>query len=103
MIDPTNVPVERLFGMFKFLEQLLVNLQFELLSAITMAKFNPLNDKLEMFDSETLWNAHAKIDSFEARMRKEHEAQEANRVEYTERVRDVVHISLTFFMFLSYH
>ena len=95
LIDPTNVPVERSFGMFKFLEKLLVNLQFGLLSAMTLAKFNHLNEQLQSFDSDKLWNAHAEIDSIEARMRKEHEAQEANRVEHTERVRDEVHMNRT--------
>ena len=38
-VDPTNVPVERVFGVLKYAEKALSNLQFGLLAQHTMAKF----------------------------------------------------------------
>ena len=38
-VDPTNVPVERVFGVLKYAEKALSNLQFGLFAQHTMAKF----------------------------------------------------------------
>ena len=43
-IEPSNVPVERAFGIFKFIERLLVILQFGSISATSIAKFNYLQN-----------------------------------------------------------
>ena len=39
-VDPTNVPVERVFGVLRNAEKALPNLQFGFLAQQTMAKFN---------------------------------------------------------------
>ena len=38
IVDPTNVPVERVFGVLKYAEKALLHLQFGLLAQHTMAK-----------------------------------------------------------------
>ena len=43
-IEPSNIPVERAFGIFKFIEKLPVILQFGLISATSIAKFNHLQN-----------------------------------------------------------
>ena len=57
-----------------------------------MAKFNHLDQELKSFDSDKIWQAHSDIDSIESAMRNEHLAQEANRIQHVEHVRDEVHI-----------
>ena len=46
IVDPTNVPVERVFGVLKYAEKALPNLQFGLLAQHTMAEFNKVSAHL---------------------------------------------------------
>ena len=89
-IDPTNVPVERSFGIFKYLEQLLVNLQFGLLSQTAIAKFNHLHAELDSYEPSVILNAHADISTLEATMKAMHIEQENFRVQHAESMRDEV-------------
>ena len=75
-IDPTNVPVERAFGCFKYVEKLLVNLQFGLISATAVAKFNHLPDELETYKADLIWDAHSRISDIEKDMKSKHIEQE---------------------------
>ena len=89
-IDPTNVPVERAFGCFKYVEKLLVNLQFGLISATAVAKFNHLPDKLETYEADLIWDAHSRISEIEKDMKSKHIEQENFRAEHAESMRDEV-------------
>lgn len=89
-IEPSNVPVERAFGIFKFIEKLLVNLQFGLISATTIAKFNHLPNELETYDSDIIWNAHSQISAIEKDMKSKHIEQENFRVRHAESMRNEV-------------
>ena len=89
-IEPSNVPVERAFGIFKFIEKLLVNLQFGLISATTIAKFNHLPNELETYDSDTIWTAHSQISKIEKDMKSKHIEQENFRVQHAESMRNEV-------------
>ena len=46
IVDPTDVPVDSVFGLLKYLEKALPNLQFGLLAQHTMAKFNNFSEDL---------------------------------------------------------
>ena len=96
-IEPTNVPVERAFGMFKFIEKLLVNLQFGLISATTIAKFNHLPDELEKYDANLIWDAHSRISIIENEMKSKHIEQENFRIDHAESMRNEVNPSSVFY------
>ena len=103
-IEPSNVPVERAFGIFKFIEKLLVNLQFGLISATTIAKFNHLPNELETYDSDIIWKAHSQISKIEKDMKSKHIEQENFRVQHAESMRNEVNsiepVNKTFLMVL---
>ena len=58
VIDPTNLAIERSFGLLKFFEERFIRLSFGCLSALIIAKFNNLPQWLPAFDDEKLLNAH---------------------------------------------
>ena len=58
VIDPTNLAIERSFGLLKFFEERFIRLSFGCLSALTIAKFNNLPQWLPTFDDEKLLKAH---------------------------------------------
>ena len=58
VIDPTNLGIERSFGLLKFFEGRFIRLSFGCLSALTIAKFNNLPQWLPAFDDEDLLIAH---------------------------------------------
>ena len=60
-VDPTNVPVERVFGVLKYAEKALPNLQFGLLAPHTMAKFNKVSALLPSVGSAKLEEYHSQI------------------------------------------
>ena len=92
IVDPTNIPAERAFGVFKFIEQHLVNLQFGLISATTIAKFNHLATEIENYDSDLIWDAHSQINDIEKKLKAKHTAQINFRVEFAESMRIEVHV-----------
>ena len=89
-IDPTNVPVERAFGVFKYVEKLLCNLQFELISATAVAKFNNLPEELETYEADLIWNARSRISDIEKDLKSKHTEQENFRAKHAESMRDEV-------------
>ena len=93
-IDPSNVPVERSFGIFKYLEKLLVNLQFGLIAQTAIAKFNHLHATLDSFETSVILDAHADINTLEASMKAMHIEQENFRVQHAESMRDEVFVIL---------
>ena len=89
-IDPTNVPVERAFGVFKYVEKLLCNLQFGLISATAVAKFNHLPEELETYEADLIWNARSRISDIEKDLKSKHTEQENFRAKHAESMRDEV-------------
>ena len=90
IVDPTNVPVERVFGVLKYADKALPNLQFGLLAQHTMAKFNKVSSHLESIGSAKLEEYHSQITEIEKRMKQEHLDQQANVLAAARRVRDEV-------------
>ena len=89
-VDPTNIPCERVFGLLKYAEKYLPNLQFGLLAHHTMAKFNGVAASLSAFDPSKLEEYHRQIPEIEAKIRQEHLDQQANMVDAARRMRDEV-------------
>ena len=89
-IDPTNIPCERVFGLLKYAEKHLLNLQFGLLANHAIAKFNGI-DKMDSVNSTKLESIHADSPNIEQRLKQQHRDQEANRLESARRERDQVH------------
>ena len=54
-VDPTNLGVERSFGIMKFFESCYASLSFGTLSALTISKFNDLPQWLDTFTNEKLF------------------------------------------------
>ena len=71
IVDPTNVPAERVFGLLKFAEKALPNLPFGLLAQHTMAKFNKVSEDLP-------------------KMKQDHFDPQANILAAAQRIRDEV-------------
>ena len=76
IIDPTNLGIERAFGLLKFFEGRFIRLSFGCLSAMTIAKFNNLPRWLSTFDDEELINAFDAIGTNQIRSRDAHLIQE---------------------------
>ena len=91
LIDPTNIPCERVFGSLKYAEKHLLNLQFGLLANHAIAKFNGIDKILDSVNSTELENIHADIPNIEQRLKQHQRDQEANRLESARRERDQVH------------
>ena len=91
LIDPTNIPCERVFGLLKYAEKHLLNLQFGLLANHAIAKFNGIDKILDSVNSTELESIHADIPNIEQRLKQQHRDQEANRLESARRERDQVH------------
>ena len=90
LIDPTNVPCERVFGLLKYAEKHLPNLQFGLLAQHAVAKFNRLDLVLDSYDSSVLENAHSDIPNIEKKIKEQQEKQEANKARAARQNRDQV-------------
>ena len=89
-MEPTNVPVDRVFGVLKCAEKALPNLQFGLLAQHTMAKFNKVSALLPSIGSAKLEEYHSQITEIEKRMKQDHLKQQANLLAAARRVRDEV-------------
>ena len=103
LIDPTNISCERVFGLMKYAEKHLTNLQFGLLANHAIAKFNRLDLALESFDSNRLEEIHASIPKIEAQLKDQQKDQAAYKVAAARRNRDQVTIiiprySLAFYL-----
>ena len=103
LIDPTNISCERVFGLMKYAEKHLTNLQFGLLANHAIAKFNRLDLALESFDSNRLEEIHAGIPKIEAQLKDQQRDQAAYKVAAARRNRDQVTIiiprySLAFYL-----
>ena len=70
IVDPTNVPVTRVFGLLKYSEKALPNLQFGLLAQHTMAKFNKVSEDLQKIKQDH-FDPQANILAVEQRIRDE--------------------------------
>ena len=90
VIDPTNISCERAFGLLKYAEKHLVNLQFGLLANHAVAKFNRLDLALDSYDSSKLEEIHANIPAIEKHLKDQQRDQEAHKVESARRNRDQV-------------
>ena len=55
IVDPTNLGIERSFGILKYYESQFVNLSFGTLLALTIAKFNDLPQWLHTFTDAELF------------------------------------------------
>ena len=97
IVDPTNVPCERVFGLLKFAEKALPNLQFGLLAQHTMAKFNKVSEVLPNIDPAKLEQFHSEVSVIEKRMKQNHLDQQANILAAARRVRDEVLDSFSLF------
>ena len=71
-VDPTNVPVERVFGVLKFSEKALPHFQFGLLAQHTMAKFNKVAESLKNIHPAQLEQYHSEISVIEKQMKQDH-------------------------------
>ena len=100
-VDPTNVPCERVFGVLKYAEKALPNLQFGLLAQHTMAKFNKVSEYLPNIDPALLEQFHSEISDIEKRMKQDHLDQQANVLAAARRVRDEVLDSFSFLFQIS--
>jgi len=89
-VDPTNVPVERVFGVLKYAEKTLPNLQLSLLAQHTMVKFNKVSAHLPIIGSAKVEEYHSQISEIEKRMKQDHLDQQANLLAAAQRVRDEV-------------
>ena len=98
-VDPTNVPCERVFGVLKYAEKALPNLQFGLLTQHAMAKFNKVSALLPTIDTAKLEEFHFEISDIEQKMKQDHLDQQANVLDAARRVRDEV-LSQSLFLFL---
>ena len=86
-VDPTNVPVERVFGVLKYAEKSLPYLQFGLLAQHTMPEFNKV---LAHPPSIEPAKSHSQITEIEKRMKQDHLEQHANLLAAAQRVHDEV-------------
>ena len=92
LIDPTNIPCERVFGLFKYAEKHLGKLQFGLLANHAIAKFNRLDLKLDSLDPEQLEKIHSEIPKIEKLLKQQEREQEEHKLEAARRQRDQVTI-----------
>ena len=88
LIDPTNIPCERVFGLYKHAEKHLLNLQFGLLAQHAVAKFNRID--FNSFDENRMQEIHADIPNIEKKIKEKEKEQEANKLEAARRNRDQV-------------
>ena len=85
VMDPTNLAIERSFGILKFFEGRFIQLSFGCLSALTIAKFNDLPQWLPAFDDEELLHAHDSERSNQSISRDVHLIQKIHMQANTER------------------
>ena len=71
-VGPTNVPCERVFGVLKYAEKALPNLQFGLLAQHAMTKFNKVSVLLPSIVTAKLEEFHSEIFNIEKEMKKDH-------------------------------
>ena len=85
IVDPTNLGVERSFGIMKFYESRFTSLTFGTLSALTISKFNDLPQWLDTLTDEKLLGAHNSERTNQSISRDEHLIQEIHMQMNTER------------------
>ena len=90
IIDPTNIPCERVFGLLKYAEKHLLNLQFGLLAHHAVAKFNRVDLTLDSLDTDCLESIHSDIPRIEQKLKQQHLEQEEKKLEAARRNRDQV-------------
>ena len=95
-VDPTNVPVERVFGVLKYAEKALPHLQFGLLAQHTMANVNKEAEPLKNIDPAKLEQYHFEISVIEKQMKQYHLDQQANILAAARRERDEVFDGFSF-------
>ena len=92
-MDPTNVLYGWVFGVLKYVENSLLNLQFGLLVQHTMAQFNKVSALLSSIDTANLKNSE--MPDIEKKMKQEHLHKQENFLNATRRFRDEI-LSQTF-------
>ena len=97
LVDPTNIA----FGLLKYAEKHLQNLQFGLLASHSVAKFNRLDLALDSYDSSTLEEIHANIPTIEKHLKDQQRDQAAHKVESARRNRDQVQYITSRFLLSS--
>ena len=90
-IDPTNVPCERVFGLLKYAEKHVLNLQFGLLANHAIAKCNRVDTMLNSLDSNVLTSIHSDIPNIDQRLKQQQKDQSANKLQSARRERDQVY------------
>ena len=90
LIDPTNIPCERVFGLFKYAEKLLGKIQFGLLANHAVAKFNRLDLELNSFETTRLEKIHSEIPIIERKLKQQQREQESHKLEAARQNRDQV-------------
>ena len=90
VVDPTNLGIERSFGIMKFYEARFINLSFGCLSAMTISKFNDLPQSLDSFSDEQLLAAHNSVRTNQSLARDAHSLQRDHLRVNTERRLDKV-------------
>ena len=85
IIDPTNLAIERAFGLMKFYERRFIQLSFGCLSALTIAKFNDLPRWLSAFNDEELLQAHDSVSTNQSVCRDVHAIQKNHMQVNTEK------------------
>ena len=85
IVDPTNLGVERSFGIMKFYESRFTSLTFGTLSALTISKFNDLPQWLDTLTDEKIFEAHNSERTNQSISRDEHLIQETHMQMNTER------------------
>jgi len=99
-VGPTNVPCERVFGVLKYAEKALPNLQFGLLAQHAMTKFNKVSVLLPSIVTAKLEEFHSEISDIEKKMKQDHLDQQANVLDAARKVLDEV-LSKNLFYFLT--
>ena len=69
IVDLTNDPFERVFGLLKFAGKPLPNLQFGLLAQHTIAKFNKVSEELANIDPAKLQQFQSEVSLIEKQMK----------------------------------
>ena len=85
IIDPTNLSIERAFGLMKFYERRFIQLSFGCLSALTIAKFNDLPRWLPAFNDDELLQAHDSVSTNQSLSRDVHAIQQNHMQVNTEK------------------
>ena len=85
LVDPTNLGIERSFGIMKFYEARFINLSFGCLSAMTISKFNNLPKWIDTIGDDELVAAHDSVRMNQSIARASHMIQQDHLRLNTER------------------